>query len=178
MWHSRFLFNQSHRLPIQWQLKATFSSMERLGFTNCRLGVRASHVMELDSIIVEVVEDCETVFRSSSSVWLGTSASSETPWVLSLPDPLGPAVLPGESPLVRADPAPGPEVGRPISSHLAHEVFRLVPRVKRDYPHPSLGTVGPGCRVAEAVPAFSPGEQVVASSPLVVASTRLGLSRL
>ena len=52
-----------------------------------------------------------------ANIRAATAALSQQRY-LSLPDPLGPAVLPGESPLVRADPAPGPEVGRPISSHL------------------------------------------------------------
>ena len=32
--------------------------------------------------IVEVVEDCEAIFRSPPPVWLGTTAPSKTPWVL------------------------------------------------------------------------------------------------
>jgi len=126
------------------------------GFANGRLGVGATHVMELDSVVVEVVEDSQTILGASPSIWLRTTAASETPGVLSLSDPLGPAVLPGESPLVRAQPATSPEVGGAVSSNLSHEVLGLVPRVKRHDPHPPLGAVGPGGRVAEAVPAFPP----------------------
>ena len=104
--------------------------------------------------VVEVVEDGETVLRSSA-VGLGASGASVGPGETALADALGTPVLPAQVALVAADPAAGPEVGGVVSGDLLHEVIPLSGVIQGDHPHSAPG----------AVAASSSPRQVVDSLP-------------
>jgi len=53
-----------------------------LGLAHGRLPVAAADVVELGTVVVEVVEDGETVL-SPVAIGLGSTRSSERPWMLS-----------------------------------------------------------------------------------------------
>ena len=105
------------------------------------------------------------------SVRLSSPGAREGPGVSALADALGPPVLPGEAPLVPAQSAARPEVRRPVSGHLLHEVIPLGRGVQRHHPHPTARAVAAGCAPAEGVASLSPGEEVVPPLPHVVTTT-------
>jgi len=131
--------------------------------------VAASNIVELGTIVVEVVEYGQAVL-AAVAVGLGAPRPGERPGVLASTDALPPPVLPAEVPLVRGDAAAGPEVRRVVGLHLLQEVLDLGGVVHGDHPHPTAGAVLTGLSPREGVTSLPPAEQVVPPLPLVVAT--------
>jgi len=130
------------------------------------LPVVTSDIVELDSIPVHIVEDGEAAL---SPVRLGPGAPGEAPWVLAPAHRLSLPVLPGQAAAVPGDPAPGPEVGGPVSRDQPEEVLRLLLGVQTDQLHPLAPAVGHAPIPVKVVPPVSPGQEVVFALVLIIA---------
>jgi len=146
--------------------------------------VVAGHVVPLDPVRVEIVEDGETglfmrrLLPCSSVVWLGKAGPASVGPVEAVgePDGVGGGVGPAHQAVGVVHDAASPEEPLSVLSDQSVELILLGGSVQRDGLHPHGVAVGLGLVLLEGGAADLPGDDVSFPVPEVVGSSRGALA--